>query len=398
MQTSRRRWPVHPVFLTLVLVLFCNAIKIGADRLYEKKYFEWIKGKRVGLITNNTGVDSRLQQTAERLRAQTGVQLVALFAPEHGLSGAAQAGDPVVTTAAVYSLYGDNRGPTPEMLQNVDVLVFDIQDVGVRFYTYLSTMFESMKSAAQNHKPFIVLDRPNPVTGRRIDGPILQPGYESFVGIFKIPVRYGMTIGELATLMNAEAGIGCDLRIVPLKGWKRSRWYDDTKLEWVLPSPNIPTLDTATVYPGLCLVEGTNLSEGRGTTKPFELVGAPWLDSERLARSLNNLRLKGVYFRPQAFTPSFSKHQGEVCQGVQVHVLDRDDFEPLATALHVCSLIMRQHPDQFQFLASHFDRLAGTGQLREALVRGDSVEAILKSWEPELRAFDKLRKKHRLYR
>ncbi len=393
-----RRWPVHPVLLALVLVLCFNAIKIGADRLYEKKYFEWIKGKRVGLITNNTGVDSRLQDTADRLRSQTGVELVALFAPEHGLSGAAQAGDPVVTSAAVYSLYGDNRAPTPEMLQNVDVLVFDIQDVGVRFYTYLSTMFESMKSAAQNNKPFIVLDRPNPVTGRRIDGPILQPGYESFVGIFRIPIRYGMTIGELATLMNAEAGIGCDLRVVPLKGWKRSRWWDDTKLEWVLPSPNIPTLDTAIVYPGLCLVEGTNLSEGRGTTKPFELVGAPWLDSERLARSLNNLRLKGVYFRPQAFTPTFSKHKGEVCQGVQVHVLDRDDFEPLAAALHLCSLIMRQHPDQFQFLESHFDRLAGTGQVREALVRGDSVEAILKSWEPDLKAFEKLRKKHRLYR
>ncbi len=394
----RRRWPVHPLFLGLVLLLFCNAIKLGSDRLYEKKYFEWIKGKRVGLITNATGVDSQLRLTADRLRTETGIELVALFAPEHGLSGAAQAGDSVTSTATVYSLYGDTPGPTPEMLQNVDVLVFDIQDVGVRFYTYLSTLFESMKSAARDHKPFIVLDRPNPVTGRRTAGPILEPGYESFVGIFKMPIRYGMTVGELASLMNTEAAIGCDLKVVPLKGWKRSRWYDETKLQWVLPSPNIPTVETAVVYPGLCLIEGTNLSEGRGTTKPFELVGAPWLDSVRLARSLNNLGLKGVYFRPQAFTPTFSKHKGEVCQGIQVHVLDRDEFEPLAAVLHLCALIMRQHPAEFQFLESHFDRLAGSCRVREELLRGDSADEIARGWAPDLKAFDTVRKKHLLYR
>jgi uncharacterized protein YbbC (DUF1343 family) len=384
------------VFALLFLACFNGTVRVGAERLFEKKYFEWIKGKRVGLITNPTGVDSRLELTADRLAAQPGTTLTALFAPEHGLSGAAQAGEQVTSTTAIYSLYGQNPGPTAEMLGNVDVLVYDIQDVGVRFYTYLSTLFETMRSAAAKGIPLIVLDRPNPIDARRVQGVMLESGRESFVGIYRMPIRYGMTVGELAQLMNAEAHLGCDLHVVPVKGWKRSHWFDKTRLQWILPSPNMPTLGTATVYPGTCLIEGTNLSEGRGTTRPFELFGAPWLDSKRVADSLNRLGLKGVYFRPQAFTPTFSKYKDQLCQGIQVHVLDRDDFQPIEATLHVIEQIMKLQPGSLEF-NSAFDRLTGTSQVREALLKGDSVAAIEKSWEPDLKEFMKIRKKYLLY-
>ncbi|RPJ49662.1 MAG: DUF1343 domain-containing protein [Acidobacteria bacterium] len=384
------------VFALLFLVCFNGTVRVGADRLFEKKYFQWIKGKRVGLVTNPTGVNARLELTAERLAAQPDTTLTALFAPEHGLSGAAQAGEKVQSTTAIYSLYGENRGPTAEMLANVDVLLYDIQDVGVRFYTYLSTLYETMRSAAAKGIPLVVLDRPNPIDARRVQGVMLESGRESFVGIYRIPMRYGMTVGELARLMNAEANLGCDLRVVPVKGWKRKHWFDKTSLEWILPSPNMPTLATATVYPGTCLIEGTNLSEGRGTTRPFELIGAPWLDSKRLAESLNRLNLKGVYFRPQAFTPTFSKYKDQLCQGIQVHVLDRDDFQPIEAALRIIEQTIKLQPGSLEF-TNGFDRLAGTSQVREALLRGDPVASIVKSWEPELKEFVKIRKKYLIY-
>jgi len=383
------------MFALIFLVCF-NGIRVGADRVFEKKYFQWIKGKRVGLVTNQTGVDSRMALTADRLAAQPDTKLTALFAPEHGLSGAAQAGEKVQSTTSVYSLYGQNPGPTAEMLANVDILMYDIQDVGVRFYTYLSTLYETMRSAAAKGIPLIVLDRPNPIDARRVQGVILESGRESFVGIYRIPIRYGMTVGELAQLMNTEARLGCDLRVVPVKGWKRSHWFDKTRLQWILPSPNIPTVESATVYPGTCLIEGTNLSEGRGTTRPFELIGAPWLDSKRLADSLNRLGLKGVYFRPQAFTPTFSKYKDHVCQGIQVHVLDRDDFEPIEATLHIIEQIMKLQPGSLEF-NNAFDRLTGTTRVREALLRGEAVPAIEKSWEPDLKEFMKIRKKYLIY-
>jgi len=384
------------MFALIFLICFNGTVRVGADRLFEKKYFQWIKGKRVGLVTNPTGVDSRLELTADRLAAQPDTTLTTLFAPEHGLSGAAQAGEQVTSTATIYSLYGQNPGPTAEMLANVDVLVYDIQDVGVRFYTYLSTLYETMRSAAAKGIPLIVLDRPNPIDARRVQGVMLESGRESFVGIYRIPIRYGMTIGELAQLMNAEAHLRCDLRVVPVKGWKRSHWFDKTRLQWILPSPNMPTLSTATVYPGTCLIEGTNLSEGRGTTRPFELIGAPWLDSKRVAESLNRLGLKGVYFRPQAFTPTFSKYKDQLCQGIQLHVLDRDDFQPIEATLHIVEQVMKLQPGSLEF-NNGFDRLTGTSQVREALLKGDSVAAIEKSWEPELKDFMKIRKKYLLY-
>jgi uncharacterized protein YbbC (DUF1343 family) len=385
------------LFLALAFFIFFNGTRVGADRILEEKYLKWVEGKRVGLITNPTGVTSRLELTADLLARSPSTQLVALFGPEHGLHGAAQAGEQISSGPSYFSLYGETRAPTPEMLQNVEVLIYDIQDVGVRFYTYISTLFEAMKVAAEQGLPFIVLDRPNPIGGQKMSGPVLEPGYESFVGPFRIPIRYGMTIGELAAFMNREAAINCDLRVVPMKGWKRSEWFDQTELEWVIPSPNMPTLSTAIVYPGTCLVEGTNLSEGRGTTRPFEFIGAPWLDGAQLAERLNRLGLNGVYFRPQAFTPTFSKYQGELCNGVQVHVIDREKFEPLLATLHLIAAVRRLYPDNFAITAAIFDRLAGTARLREQLLTGVPPETILESWQHGLKSFDALRRKYLLY-
>ncbi|HXK62682.1 MAG TPA: DUF1343 domain-containing protein [Acidobacteriota bacterium] len=384
------------VLTAIFLVSFKGTVQVGADRIFEKDYFQWIKGKRIGLITNPTGVDSKMRLTADLLDSHPEVSLTALFAPEHGLYGAAQAGEKVTSTKNIYSLYGENRAPTSEMLADVDVLIYDIQDVGVRFYTYLSTMYESMKAAAAHGIPFIVLDRPNPIDATRVQGVVLEPGYESFVGIYRMPIRYGMTVGEMARLMNSEGRLGCDLRVVPLRGWKREDWYDETGLQWIFPSPNIPTLATATVYPGTCLIEGTNLSEGRGTTRPFELFGAPWLDSKRLAEALNTIGLQGVHFRAQAFTPWFSKHKGELCQGIQIHVLDRDTFDPIRTVLHILHQIMTLQPGRLEFNRA-FDRLCGTSQVREALLRGDKPATIENSWKTDLEHFRQIREKYLLY-
>ena len=371
---------------------------LGADRiLKEEKYFAQIKGRRIGLITNHTGVNQELERTAKVLAHHPDLKLVALFGPEHGIEGHAQAGRSVSTQRRVYSLYGETKAPTAEMLEDIDVLVYDMQDVGVRFYTYISTLFECMKAAGRHDLPFIVLDRPNPIDASRVEGPVLEPGYESFVGIYPLPTRYGMTPGELAGLLNSEGGIDCKLAVVPIKGWKRSQWYDQTRLQWVMPSPGMPSLDTATVYPGLCLIEGTNLSEGRGTTRPFEFIGAPWLRNQELADRLNRLRLPGVRFRPQAFTPTFSKYPGERCQGIQVHVLDRDQFQPIPALLHILTEVRNLHAGQLKFQDEFFDQLAGNSRIRQGLLQGRSVEEMVRHWQPALEKFKKKRKNYLLY-
>ncbi len=377
--------------------LAAPAVATGADRLLEKPYLSWLQGRRIGIITNQTGLTRDFESVVQLLERQPGLRVTALFAPEHGLFGQAQAGEKLDSHQRVYSLYGEHRAPTPEMLQDVDLLLYDIQDVGARFYTFISTLFESMKAAAQAQIPFVVLDRPNPVGGERVEGPVLEAGMESFVGIFPLPIRYGMTVGELARLFNQEAGLGADLRIVPSRGWKRAQWFDDTGLPWIAPSPNMPTLETATVYPGFCLIEGTNLSEGRGTTRPFQLVGAPWLDAARLAGRLQRLSLPGVRFRPQAFTPTFSKYRGELCQGIQVHVTDRKHFQPVETAIHFLAEVRQLHPGQFEILES-FDRLAGNTWMGQQLTDGAPAAALISRWQPALRQFETLRAKYLLYR
>ena len=382
--------------LTALTTSPCAGVLTGVDRLSEAPYRQWLEGKKIGLITNHTGVNCRLEPTAKVVAALRGAKLIALFAPEHGIRGRSQAEEKIQSSGIIYSLYGETRAPTPEMLSQVEVLVFDLQDVGARFYTYISTMLESMRAAAREEIPFVVLDRPNPITGTRVEGPILEKGFESFVGSFSLPIRYGLTPGELAGLLDSELQLQCHLKVVPLQGWRREFWYDETRLIWISPSPNISTLDTATLYPGFCLIEGTNLSEGRGTTRPFELVGAPWLDNERLVEGLNALRLPGVAFRIQDFEPWFSKYRGEACHGVQIHVLDRVAFRPLEAILHFLAGVIRLHPDEFRF-QPFFDSLAGNSWIRQELKRGTGAAEIQSGWEAQLHRFRSLRGRFLLY-
>lgn len=372
-------------------------IRLGADQVLEEPYLSWIRGKRLGLITNQTGVNSQLTPTADLLARHSEVQLTTLFAPEHGLTGSVQAGEAVKSGPAFYSLYGEHRAPTPEMLQNVDVLVFDIQDVGARFYTYISTLLECMRAASLRQIPFMVLDRPNPVDGIRVEGPVLEQGFESFVGIHRLPIRHGMTVGELAGLMREELKLEMVLWVVPLQNWDRRRTWEATGLEWIAPSPNIPTPRTAEVYPGTCLIEGTNLSEGRGTTRPFELVGAPWLAARPLTGILNSYQLPGVHFRVQPFTPMFSKYAGVECQGIQIHVLDPARFRPIETTLYLLREILNMHPDEVEFRDEAFDRLAGNSWIRRMLLETRAPDAVADRWGDDLEAFRQTREKHLLY-
>lgn len=385
-----------------------HAFQLGVEQLLNEKK-ELIEGKKVGLITNPTGVDQELNSIVDLLHEDPDVELTALYGPEHGVRGSAQAGDYVEfytdeqTGLPVYSLYGETRKPTPEMLENIDVLLFDIQDVGTRFYTYIYTMAYAMEAAAENDIPFIVLDRPNPISGEVVAGPVLDPDYASFIGNYPIPLRHGMTVGELARLFNEEFNIGADLTVVEMNGWERDMYYDDTPLEFVLPSPNMPTFDTALVYPGAALIEGTNVSEGRGTTKPFELVGAPFINSTELASALNELDLPGVDFRAASFTPVFSKHSGSLSHGVEIHVTDKRAFQPVEMGLHLVKTIHDLYPEDFSFRAennqgvSFFDNLVGNGWVREAIENGKSVEEITSQWQDELEEFKQVREDYLLY-
>ncbi|MCM3245398.1 MULTISPECIES: exo-beta-N-acetylmuramidase NamZ family protein [Cytobacillus] len=412
-------------FLTMILVLSSLTVvladngngkgkgkkkkfELGVEVLLNDKK-DLIEGKRVGLITNPTGVDQNLNSIVDILHNDPDVELTALYGPEHGVRGSAQAGEYVEyyidekTGLPVYSLYGKTKKPTPEMLENIDVLLFDIQDVGTRFYTYIYTMAYAMEAAKENNIPLIVLDRPNPQGGTKVEGPVLDMKYSSFVGNYSIPLRHGMTVGELAELFNEEFEIGAELTVVKMNGWKREMYYDDTSLPFVMPSPNMPTLETALVYPGAALIEGTNVSEGRGTTKPFELIGAPFINADDLAGHLNSLNLPGVTFRAASFTPSFSKHAGKLSHGIQIHVTHRDAFKPVETGLHIVKAIHDMYPEDFEFRAensagiSFFDNLMGNGWVREDIEEGKPVEEISSKWQKELKQFNKTREEYLLY-
>ncbi|WP_406627582.1 exo-beta-N-acetylmuramidase NamZ family protein [Peribacillus frigoritolerans] len=363
-----------------------------------------LSGKKVGLITNPTGIDSKLTSIVDLLHDDPDINLTALFGPEHGVRGDAQAGASVEyyidekTGLPVYSLYGKTKKPTPEMLKDVEVLVFDIQDVGTRYYTYIYTMAYAMEAAKENDIPFIVLDRPNPQGGESVDGPVLEPEFSSFVGLYPIPLKHGMTVGELATLFNKEFKIGADLKVIKMKGWKRDMDYDDTGLPFVLPSPNMPTVSTTFVYPATGLIEGTNVSEGRGTTKPFELIGAPYINSDELAGKLNALRLPGVKFRAASFTPTFSKHAGKLSHGVEIYITDREEFKAVPTGLHIIKTIQDLYPGDFEFLAANnFNLLIGNGWIVSRIKAGSTVNEILKEYQVRQDAFKKVRKNYLLY-
>ncbi len=366
--------------------------------------FADLRGKRVGLVTNGSGVDRELRSTADLLAGADGVELKAIFAPEHGFRGALEAGAQVAdqldpaTGVPVHSLYGAVRSPTPEMLQGIDVLVYDIQDVGARTYTYLSTLRGCLEAAAEKGIEAWVLDRPDPLGGAATEGPVLEERFESFVGPHTIPLRYGMTAGEFARMVNEERRIGARLRVVPLRGWRRGMTFAESGLPWVPPSPNIPTADTCLLFPGFVLLEGTNLSEGRGTTRPFKLFGAPWLDARSAARELSRLDLPGVHFRATEFTPSDSKHRGAVCGAVEVHVTDPSAFRAGLTAVAVLSVVHRLHPEKLELKDAAFDRLAGGEALRRAILRGDPPKEIAASWSAGLAAFEKRRQAYLIYR
>lgn len=381
-----------------------NKVMPGVEVLLDDQK-ELLKGKKVGLITNPTGIDSKINSIVDLLYEDPDIELTALFGPEHGVRGDAQAGSYVEsyidekTGLPVYSLYGKTNKPTPEMLKNVEVLLFDIQDVGTRHYTYIYTMAYAMEAAKENNIPIVVLDRPNPQGGLSVDGPVLEPDSSSFIGLYPIPTKHGMTVGELATFFNKEFKIGADLKVVKMKGWKRSMNYDETGLPFVLPSPNMPTVSTTFIYPATGLIEGTNLSEGRGTTKPFEIIGAPYINSTNLAAKLNSLSLPGVKFRAASFTPTSSKHVGKLSHGVEIYVTDRDKLEAVSTGLHIIKTIHDMYPNDFQFLSNNFfDKLIGNDWIRAMIIEGASVTDIMNKYQKQQDEFKKVRKEYLMYK
>ncbi|MBN1274159.1 MAG: DUF1343 domain-containing protein [Candidatus Aminicenantes bacterium] len=405
-----------------------SPVKPGVE-VFLEKHLNLVQGKKVGLVTNPSGCTRGLKSTVEVFYESPDINLVALYSPEHGVRGNAQAGEyvPFVIdekfNLPVFSLYGQSRKPEKDMMTNIDafmrsfdtvndekipqasmvknldVLVFDIQDIGTRIYTYAATMAYCMRVCAENGIKFIVLDRPNPVNGTDLEGPLLEyPEYSSFLGLYPIPVRHGMTVGELALFYNDNFfEKKATLTVVPVEGWIRTMWYDETGLPWIFPSPNMPTLETAIVYPGQVFLEGTNVSEGRGTTHPFELFGAPWIDGYDLCLRLNRLNLPGVRFREAWFTPTFSKYTGERCGGAQIHILDRKNFRPFSVSLYVIKTIQDLYPEKFQFYEEYFDKIMGTAQVRLSLINGKNVEDILAVYEVELKEFSKRRAPYLLY-
>lgn len=377
-------------------------IKVGLERIDE--YLHLFEGKRVGIITNPTGVDHEFRSTVDILVKN--VHVTALFSPEHGIRGNLQAGvhlDPYVdekTKTMVYSLYGNTRKPTQEMLDDVDVLVFDIQDVGARFYTFLYTMVYAMQACQEYGKTFVVLDRPNPVGGVKVEGNILDITYRSFVGYYAIPQRFGLTIGELARYFNEIEKIHCDLHVIPLQGWKRSMHYRDTGRHWIAPSPNIPTPETCYPYLATCIFEGTNVSEGRGTTKPFQFIGAPWMKVEDVIREFNQYHLQGISLREQYFTPMFSKHQGQLCHGLEFIVTCDQEADLIYAGMVLFKIIEKIHPE-FEILppfreGSHpfIQLLVGDQFLQHKMIDLDAIKQKLTN---DAQTFQTLKEMFHLY-
>jgi uncharacterized protein YbbC (DUF1343 family) len=387
-------------------------VELGLERLLEDRYAA-LRGARVGLICNQASVDHSYQHAADLLHSHPQIELRALFGPQHGIRGDVQ--DNMIETEhsldrktglPVHSLYSETREPTDAMLQDVDVLVFDMQDVGCRIYTFVYTLANCMKAAHRLGKKVIVCDRPNPINGASVAGNILEPEYASFVGQFPLPTRHGMTVGELARMFNEHFKIDCDLEVIPMEGWKREFWHDETDAPWVLPSPNMPTLDSATVFPGTVHFEGTQVSEGRGTTRPFELIGAPYIDPDAYADRLNALKLDGVFFRSCVFQPTFQKHAGVSCGGVQIHVLDRNSFEPWLAGIAMTKLIHDMYPAEFRWKRppyeyvydkNPFDVISGTAKIREAFEQGTALDVIAEATKQPLEEFKKLREQFLLY-
>jgi len=385
-------------------------VRLGSDRLLSSTR---LHGARVGIVCNHASVDRGFVHVVDRLAASDQIRLAAIFGPQHGFRSDVQ--DNMIETphrddpsrrVPIYSLYSETREPTAEMLRGLDVLVIDLQDIGARIYTYIYTMANCLKACARHGVPVIVCDRPNPINGIHVEGALLQPGFESFVGLYPIPMRHGMTMGELARLFNERFGIGATLEVVPMDGWRRDMFADAADVAWVMPSPNMPTLDTAIVYPGTVLFEGTMLSEGRGTTRPFELVGAPWIEAERFAKEMNALALPGVYFRPAAFEPTFQKHARQPCGGCQLHVTDRAAFRPVLAGVALIEMFRNLNPQNFAWRQPPYeyehdklpiDILAGSATLRQQIESNVAPTEIAASWRADEQSFEQLRRPYLLY-
>jgi uncharacterized protein YbbC (DUF1343 family) len=364
---------------------------------------DMLKGRRIGLVTNLTGRSRDGRSTIDALQAEAAWDLVALFSPEHGIRGDAPAGQSVASSVddetglPIYSLYGDTARPTERMLDGLDTLAFDIQDVGARTFTYPSTLLEVMRAAAQHGKSVVVLDRPNPIGGDQVEGNVLDPRFASFIGVAAVAMRHGLTIGELGRLFNAELGVGADLTVVPLQGWRRAMWFDEAGLSWVNPSPNLRSLAAAALYPGTVLFEGTSLSEGRGTERPFEWIGAPWIDAAAWAERLHGRGLPGVRFAPSDQTPDSSKFAGQLCHGLWIEIVDRLRLRPMALAVTMIAAARAIAGNRVQLTASTFDRLAGTDQLRKAIETATPVDEIVAAWESDLQRYRARRERYLLY-
>ena len=389
------------------------SVKTGADLLLSEQ-FDLIKNKNIGIVTNHTAILYNGVHLVDTLFSREDVNIVSLFGPEHGIRGDAADGITIQnnkdlkTGIPIYSLYGKVRQPTEEMLENVDVLIFDIQDIGARFYTYISTMYYSIKAAADNNIPIIILDRPNPINGVRVEGPMLDPDYKTFVGIAEMPIRHGMTVGELAQYFNhpdiLETENTADLTVIKMENWKREFYFDDCHIPWVQPSPNMPNLETAIVYPGLCLIEGTNISEGRGTYSPFLMIGSPYINSNKVISELNKYNIEGIEVKDTFYTPteipnmaSSPKYENEVCNGTYINVTDRSAFQPIDFAVKLIYTINRLYPDDLTFRERAIDRLWGSSSFREDILSDKNPNEIIDNYKIKIEGFKQIREKYLLY-
>ena len=399
------------IFLALLAPCLLNAapgskhsgraarVQTGLDVLAAQR-FTALRGKHIGLITNHTGLDSQGRSNIELLTHASGLQLVALFSPEHGLAGrnnenVASSKDPA-TGLPVFSLYGDTRRPTDEMLQGIDALVFDIQDAGVRFYTYTVTMAYCIEEAAKRNIPFFVLDRPNPMGGEIVEGPMLDPDKTSFVAYFPLPVRYGLTIGELAQFFNAENHIGADLHVIAMKNWHRNYFFESTGIKWVPPSPALRTTKGSILYPGIEILQSPGVSVGRGTQAPFEEFGAPWLDGDEVANALNDRHLPGLHFVSQPFIPISGPYSGQRCGGVAIRITDRFVVRSMRMGLEIAEILQKLYPKQFE--TTKLLELLGNSDTVQQIQNDVVPEKIVASWSPSLTAFDQVRRKYFLYK
>lgn len=382
-------------------------MKLGVT-VFLEDYIQKFQGQRIGLVTNMTGVDSSLIPTIDLFYEHSDIYLTALYGPEHGIRGDMKEGEKIessidpYTNLPVYSLYGEHRKPSKEMLDPVDVVVFDLQDIGARYYTYIYTMAYVMEACAENGKHFVVLDRPNPISGIATEGNLVEEDLRSFVGLYPIPNRHGMTVGEIAQLYKYEFGIKCELTVIPMQDWHRDMYFDETGLFWVPPSPNSTGIDMSILYPGTCLIEGTNLSEGRGTTKPFEYIGAPFIEGYRLARAFNERNIPGILARPVSFMPTYQKYKNEICEGVQLHIVDRYQLHSLSAGLTLLEIIAQLHPNEFEFKQDKeknryfFDLIAGTRKVRNHILKG-TIQDFVDNCRKDLEDFNKRKQAYLLY-